>query len=79
MNTYVDQLGHRIVCPDQNCECDHDLPCTAWVGGPDIETGDRCGEPAVVVSVDGESARCNDCLIWESQAGRPVKPLRMLN
>lgn len=53
--------------------------CTAVVGGPLHVSGYHCGEPAVVVSADGEQARCAGCLDWESQVPGKRGPIAIIN
>ncbi len=60
-------LGYDVVVSIEHC---------TERQGPD---GDKCGNRAVVVDVDGEHARCNDCLVWLAQAGRPTRPIHLLN
>lgn len=53
------------------------VTCTGWVGdlqGP----GERCGQPAVVVSTDRESALCFECQTWLSFGRRATSPIKML-
>ena len=52
--------------------------CTGLVG-TNADDAERCDQQAVLVDVDRESARCNECLNNDALGGRATRPIRMLN